>query len=170
MIVVTRILICVCECLLRYMFAPLFGAYLQTFIQLFVAVLSIFNGLFGGLIGYTIAPIIGADTIHNNEFVKSLIALHIGRLTNFIGFNNGLSYPQCGGVILATHNIEMIGLFEALHRAFDTTNYGDIGHILSPYPIRNGVEFLGVFNEMNDNEIILSENVYNCSTYFGLFF
>ena len=116
-----------------------------------------------------------AYTIQNNGFVRDFIAPHIGGLTNFIGGINRLSCPSSGAtivtitegfesifecgfespyvVILATNNIEMIGLFEALHSAFDTTNYGDIGHITSPYPTLNGVEFLGVFNEMNDSKI-----------------
>ena len=54
----------------------------------------------------------------------------------------------------------MVGLFEALHSAFDTTNYGDIGHILSTYPIRMEVELLGafdtplaVFTEINNSKI-----------------
>ena len=274
-VVVTRIIFDVCEYLLRYMFAPLFGAYLQTFIQLvggifgqlFVAVLSIVNGSFGGLIGYTIAPIIGADTTYIKDFIgndteapqgvytiqnKGLTTLYTGSgLTNFIGPSGGTctitpiiiaflyrlnGYPgfapgvrlttpttvpkvegiknifaavstpnattidfECEspyGVILATNNIEMIGLFETLHSVFDTTNYGDIGHILSPYPTRNGVEFLGVFNEMNDSKIndseiyenemvfdilnyenkmnenktILNENVNNYGMYFLLLF
>ena len=119
-------------------FAPLFGAVLQTFIQLiggifgqlFVAVLSIFNGLFGGLIGYTIAPIIGADTIHNNEFVKSLMAPHIGvGLTNFIGFNNGPSCPRGGTTtVTITEGFESIFecRFESPHGVFLATNNSEI--------------------------------------------
>ena len=62
-VVMVRIIICGLLVGLVYdQFAPLF-------VQLFIVVLSIFNGIFGRLIGYTTAPITGADTTNNNEFI-----------------------------------------------------------------------------------------------------
>ena len=78
-------------------------------------------------------------------------------------FECGFESPN--GVFLATNNNEMVGLFEALYSAFDTTNDGDIGYILSPHTIQNRVEFVGlfdtpfiVFNEMNDSKINENKN------------
>ena len=63
-----------------YLCAPPTGVCFTTvhrvFAALFAAVLSIFNGLFGGLFVDTVAPHIGADTIHNNNnFVNGRIEI-----------------------------------------------------------------------------------------------
>ena len=120
-VVIARIIICVCGLLIGLVidqFAPLFGVCSQIciggiygdnngFIQApSGAILTTFIGLFGELIGYTIAPMTGADTTHNNEFVKSLISPHIGGdLTNCIGGINELSCPSGGTTIVNNRRI-----------------------------------------------------------------
>ena len=81
-----RIIICVCGYLLRYMFVPLFSAYLQTIIGGFAAyspiLISSFNDVIGGIIDY----------INGYEFAAALAAY----LPNYICLFEGLFTPGVG--------------------------------------------------------------------------
>ena len=131
-------------------------------------------GLFGGIIGYTFAPIFGALTTHNNNFIGGSIAPHIGaELTIFNGLINALSCPRggartitiVGGILycfnfdtgaaaIAPATVAVVGYNNILF-GYNTeppdgvllaTSNNDIEYGLIANPIGIGVEFLGVFN------------------------